>query len=101
MKRHSEPMTISSGPVENGGRLTTHCKCGQMPIPSYVNGIHWYWQFHTRKKCTLELPNSKCWCGLLRSEHITGHKQDVEHPSSRGNARPITPPQASQEQGEE
>lgn len=50
------------------------CQCGLHDIPNNVRGVHWYWQLHTRDGCTLELPNLPCpACGLLRSEHITGH----------------------------
>lgn len=49
------------------------CKCGLKDIPAGVNIIRWYWQEHSRTRCTLELPNERCWCGLLRSEHISGH----------------------------
>jgi hypothetical protein len=57
------------------------CKCEQHEIPIGVDGINWYWQRHSREACTLELPNRKCWCGLLRSEHIKGHAEGVEPPA--------------------
>lgn len=52
------------------------CKCGQKEIPFNVDRVSWYWQLHGRDKCTLELPNIKCQCGLLRSEHIEGHANE-------------------------
>lgn len=53
------------------------CKCELHEIPDYINGgINWYWSYHTRTKCTLELPNKKCWCGRLRSEHLDGHAKE-------------------------
>lgn len=55
------------------------CKCGLKKIPAGADGIHWYWQLHSRTGCTLELPDSKCWCGLKRSEHINGHDRDAEN----------------------
>lgn len=56
------------------------CKCGQHEIPARFDGINWYWQRHSREGCTLELPNSVCWCGLLRHEHTDGHQKGVESP---------------------
>ena len=55
------------------------CKCGQMQVPAGVDGVNWYWQRHARDGCTLELPNTRCWCGLLRSEHINGHAEGVAY----------------------
>lgn len=52
------------------------CHCGQRVIPENIDRVYWYWQAHGRGICTLELPNSMCWCGLLRHEHINGHKQE-------------------------
>lgn len=49
------------------------CQCGLHEVSAGADGVRWYWQRHTREGCTLELPNKMCWCGLLRSEHITGH----------------------------
>ncbi len=54
------------------------CKCGLRQLRAHEGGHSWYWQLHTREKCTLELPNARCWCGLLRSEHLEGH---AAHPS--------------------
>lgn len=51
------------------------CDCGAGWIPKRIDGVMWYWQRHSRTGCTLELPNSRCWCGLLRSEHIEGHRK--------------------------
>ena len=53
------------------------CKCGQREIPPGAHAVSWYWQTHGRDACTLELPNVRCWCGLLRSEHIDGHAKAV------------------------
>jgi len=52
------------------------CSCGLKEIPVGVNVISWYWQEHSRTKCTAELPNERCWCGLLRSEHTQGHAKE-------------------------
>lgn len=64
------------------------CKCGLKTIPAYADAISWYWQMHARDKCTLELPNERCWCGLLRSEHLEGHadKQSEKVADSGGGA---------------
>ena len=54
------------------------CKCKLKE----VNGtdiISWYWQEHSAALCTVELPNLRCWCGLLRSEHVEGHNPEVVH----------------------
>jgi len=53
------------------------CACGLREIPSGVDGVQWYWQRHAREGCTLELPNHRCSCGLLRSEHLEGHQRAV------------------------
>jgi len=53
------------------------CLCGLKEVAAGVDGVQWYWQRHTREGCTLELPNKRCWCGLLRSEHLTGHAENV------------------------
>lgn len=58
------------------------CQCKRLEIPAGVDGCNWYWQYHTRTKCTVELPDLTCWCGLKRSEHNTGHDINVEPPSS-------------------
>lgn len=67
--------------AENRNVNLQRCHCGQhsMERPD-IHGINWYWSEHTREACTLELPNVRCWCGRLRSEHIDGH------------AAPVTPP---------
>lgn len=49
------------------------CKCGLHELPKGIDAISWYYQVHKQDLCTLELPNEKCWCGWLRSEHLTGH----------------------------
>jgi hypothetical protein len=54
------------------------CKCGLKEIQDGIGGISWYWQMHRREACTLELPNSLCWCGLLRSEHVDGHRDEQD-----------------------
>lgn len=51
------------------------CACGMGYIPKRAEGVIWYWQRHSRKQCTLELPDKQCWCGLKRSEHIDGHRE--------------------------
>jgi len=53
------------------------CACGMKEVPAAIDGVQWYWQSHSRTGCTLELPNLVCWCGLKRSEHITGHADGV------------------------
>jgi hypothetical protein len=53
--------------------IEVSCKCGLHKIPAWANGVSWYWQLHKRDVCMLELPNIRCWCGLLRSEHLEGH----------------------------
>lgn len=67
--------------AENRNVNLQRCHCGQhsMERPD-IHSINWYWSKHTREACTLELPNVRCWCGRLRSEHIDGH------------AAPVTPP---------
>lgn len=52
------------------------CACGHQLIPAHAGRIIWYWQEHGRDRCTLELPDLTCWCGLRRSEHIKGHKRE-------------------------
>ena len=54
----------------------TVCNCGFVDIPEGFHVVSWYWQEHSVKACTLQLPNVKCWCGLLRSEHIEGHREE-------------------------
>ena len=56
------------------------CKCGLKEVPAGCDGVQWYWQRHARYACTLELPNLKCWCGRLRSEHIDGHDETAPRP---------------------
>ncbi len=51
------------------------CKCGLHEIPAHANVVSWYWQQHARDICVVELPNEKCWCGRLRSEHTDGHDE--------------------------
>lgn len=62
------------------------CKCGQREVPAGCDGVRWYWQRHGRDACTLELPNKRCWCGLLRSEHIDGHREDAPRPDGTSTA---------------
>lgn len=45
------------------------CKCGLHIIPTPFDGVRWYWGRHAVNECTMELPNLRCWCGRLRSEH--------------------------------
>ncbi len=59
------------------------CKCGQQEVPAGAHGVNWYWQNHARDKCVLELPNLRCWCGMLRSEHIDGHDPAAPHPDDQ------------------
>lgn len=59
------------------------CHCGQQKIPIPFDGVNWYWQYHGRKGCTLELPDTVCWCGLKRSEHIDGHKESSASPKEK------------------
>ncbi len=65
------------------------CACDLHEVPAGIDGVNWYWQRHTRKGCTLELPNARCWCGRLRSEHLDGHDPKAEEKSadSSGDAR--------------
>ncbi|MGB4782450.1 MAG: hypothetical protein WBH61_10535 [Candidatus Methylomirabilis sp.] len=51
------------------------CDCGLHEVPRAISGVQSYWQRHSREGCTLELPDKLCWCGLKRSEHITGHAE--------------------------
>lgn len=53
----------------------TPCMCGHRWIPARVDRVSWYWQMHGRDRCTLELPDLVCWCGLKRSEHVDGHAE--------------------------
>lgn len=69
------------------------CKCGAHTVPEWADGVQWYWQRHARDTCTLELPNLRCWCGLLRSEHVKGHADT--HPEQLP-----TPPAAGVSHGE-
>jgi hypothetical protein len=61
------PTTLMHG--DEGPR----CHCGLHRIPPSFTGVRWYWSVHRADACTLELPNLRCWCGLLRSEHQQGH----------------------------
>lgn len=66
--------TVSSTgllPIEIEGART--CNCGHMLIPKHYASVSWYWQSHGLDRCTLELPDLVCWCGLKRSQHINGH----------------------------
>lgn len=58
-------------------RVAAPCKCGLHQIPGWADQVSWFWQLHSRNVCTLELPNSRCECGLLRSEHIEGHAESM------------------------
>lgn len=60
------------------------CACGLHEVPRGVDGVNWYWQRHAREGCALELPNEKCWCGRLRSEHIDGHGEVGQQEKGRG-----------------
>jgi len=60
------------------------CQCGLHEVPAGVDGVNWYWQRHSREGCTLELPNTRCWCGRLRSEHIDGHNPETPRPDGDG-----------------
>ena len=65
------------GEPEN--KSTTVCACGHFILSSAypeAQTVHtWYWQTHSVGGCSLELPDSICWCGLKRSEHINGHAE--------------------------
>ena len=52
-------------------------RCDLHEVPAGCDAVQWYWSRHTRVVCTMELPNLKCWCGRLRSEHLDGHALDV------------------------
>ena len=54
-----------------------HCACGLHTIPHHIVGIKWYWSHHTRRRCLLELPDVRCWCGRLRSEHQNQEGHDL------------------------
>lgn len=63
----------------------SRCACGLHTIAGGIHGIRWYWAVHARDRCVLELPNEKCWCGRLRSEHQdqAGHDpvaREMAHP---------------------
>lgn len=78
------------------------CKCGQHEVPAGCDGIQWYWQRHGRTACTLELPNERCWCGLLRSEHIKGHAEGAVLSATATNAAPqrsLNPPATTESVG--
>lgn len=65
------------------------CKCGLHEIPEWVDGVNWYWGHHTQDKCTVELPNERCWCGRLRTEHQNkeGHDPDVVYENRYGKPK--------------
>jgi hypothetical protein len=58
---------------EEKAKQEQRCLCGLHVIRAGVNGVHWYWALHTRERCSLDLPNERCWCGRLRSEHQDEH----------------------------
>ncbi len=62
------------------------CKCGLMTVREGFDGNSWYWQRHSRELCYVELPNSKCWCGRLRSEHTDGHDPHARYPDAAPSA---------------
>jgi len=73
--------------VKEADKPEAQCACGLMPVPSGFDGVRWYWQRHARDTCTLELPNTRCWCGLLRSEHVEGHAKQPAPPAEERCAR--------------
>lgn len=60
------------------------CKCGLHIIPETITGVKWFWARHTKETCTVELPNIRCWCGRLRTEHQNdeGHDPSAKYISS-------------------
>lgn len=64
---------IAAWPEEASVTTDGHCKCGLHAIRAGITGIVWYWSRHTREECLLQLPNERCWCGRLRSEHQDEH----------------------------
>lgn len=67
---------VLSAPVQPD--VAAKCHCGMHEIPAYAGTIKWYWQEHTRERCSVTLPNLRCWCGRLRSEHTDGHADNPE-----------------------
>lgn len=72
-----------------GEREAAKCKCGMHDIPAWVDIVSWYWQQHTRDRCSVDLPNERCWCGLLRSEHVTGHADRTQPPAQPEGWTPV------------
>lgn len=64
-----------------GERKAGPCKCGMREIPAHADVVKWYWQEHGRERCSVDLPNERCDCGLLLSEHITGHAEPATAPA--------------------
>lgn len=79
------PATVREANPWKRNPKADQCKCAQMEVPAGIDRVKWYWQVHGRDACTLELPNKRCWCGLLRSEHIDGHADTRTAPPA--NAR--------------
>ncbi len=67
------------------------CKCGLQELQEGIHGSHWYWALHTRDACTLELPDERCWCGRLRSEHqnAEGHDPQAQETSDAFTAKDL------------
>lgn len=75
----SRASSTSPAPRTSDHTLAARCICGQQEIPAGADGMQWYWQHHSRVgPCVLELPNQRCWCGRLRSEHVDGHAAVLE-----------------------
>lgn len=87
-KKHAATLVaaLSVGQQDRYERRPTanKCACGLHEVPRGVDGVNWYWQRHAREGCALELPNEKCWCGRLRSEHIDGHGEVGQQEKGRG-----------------
>lgn len=64
------PSTV--GLLESEIKEGLPCACGHRLVRPNMREL-WYWQTHSLKVCTLELPDIVCWCGLKRSEHVDGH----------------------------
>lgn len=79
---HCAQQVAPAAPSARPARKAGPCKCGQHQIPDWADVVSWYWQKHGRTGCTLELPNERCECGLLRSEHITGHAETTSEAMS-------------------
>jgi len=80
MKQSESTATVQPIPFPQ-----SQCACGLHKIAGGIHGIRWYWAVHARDVCVLELPNERCWCGRLRSEH---QNQEGHDPAAKDTVQP-------------